>query len=114
MAGRWTAAEDAILAREYPKHGPSWEGWGYVLPGRTKYSIRKRARKLGATGGNALPGASKYSLVNAATGWYAERGGVRVKLCSASMSSAFALARLRELGSGGEGDDPGKSDYKEE
>lgn len=47
--GSWTEGEDAALAREYAGHGPSWEGWRELLPGRSPAAIRNRAQGMGLT-----------------------------------------------------------------
>jgi hypothetical protein len=44
---KWSDSEDRALRVFYPKHGPSWVGWPEVLNGRTKNSIKERARILG-------------------------------------------------------------------
>lgn len=44
---RWSREEDALLATHFPEHGSSWDGWGELLPGRSKHSIASRAIKLG-------------------------------------------------------------------
>lgn len=50
MNGReWTDGEIAALARHYREHGPSWEGWGDVLPGRSTGSIAVKASAMGLT-----------------------------------------------------------------
>lgn len=43
----YTDKEREIVARFYPKHGPSWEGWANLLPGRNTRSITKAASRLG-------------------------------------------------------------------
>lgn len=43
----WTSEEEALLRREYPDRGSSWDGWGELLPGRSELSIRKKASRLG-------------------------------------------------------------------
>lgn len=46
----WTEREDAYLREHFTKRGPSWEGWATLLPGRTMWSIAKRAKSLGIPG----------------------------------------------------------------
>lgn len=41
----WTPEEDRLLCENY-SHGPSWEGWSEILPGRSRDSIKSRAVKL--------------------------------------------------------------------
>ena len=53
MRRPWTKAEDELLRQNLPKHGPSWEGWSRVLPGRTKSAIMARKKKLKVTGPRA-------------------------------------------------------------
>ena len=45
--GPWEAWEDDVVRELYPIHGPSWDRWGEVLPGRTGSSVANRARRLG-------------------------------------------------------------------
>lgn len=42
----WTSEELRRLRVNYPLHGPSWEGWAKVLPGRTPAIIAAKARYL--------------------------------------------------------------------
>lgn len=44
---RWTDEQCAILAEHYKAHGPSWAGWGELLPGRTPGAIREKAKRIG-------------------------------------------------------------------
>lgn len=44
---KWTDDEVRKLKENYPGRGMYWDGWGQVLPGRTAYSIRKKAEKVG-------------------------------------------------------------------
>lgn len=44
---RWTADEDELLRELYPEHGPSWDGWRRVLPTRSRWAVKSRAKKLG-------------------------------------------------------------------
>lgn len=46
-ARRWTDADVAALREHYPVHGSVWDGWADSLPGRTRKSIRGKARLLG-------------------------------------------------------------------
>lgn len=55
MGAKWTGAEDAILIENIAKHGPSWEGWAELLPGRSAGAIKSRKATLGATGVKAKP-----------------------------------------------------------
>lgn len=43
----WGEFEELSLKEFYPRHGPYWDGWGEVLPGRTSSAISSRAQKLG-------------------------------------------------------------------
>lgn len=43
----WTTRQDELLERYYPEHGPSWDGWERLLPGRTCRAIAKQASKIG-------------------------------------------------------------------
>lgn len=43
----WTTGEEDALRRYYPEHGPSWDGWGKMLPRRSRNSISQHACKLG-------------------------------------------------------------------
>lgn len=45
----WSKEETEALRLYYPEHGPSWDGWEELLPGRTQGSIRTRAGLLGLT-----------------------------------------------------------------
>lgn len=47
MGRKWTAEEEAELVKNYPLHRSAWDGWRYVLPGRTRNAIRHRACALG-------------------------------------------------------------------
>lgn len=50
MNGReWTDGELASLVKHYREHGPSWEGWADVLPGRSTSSIAVKASAMGLT-----------------------------------------------------------------
>lgn len=53
MGRPWTKTEDELLRQNLPKHGPSWEGWSRVLPGRTKAAIMARKKKLKIAGPRA-------------------------------------------------------------
>lgn len=44
---RWTADEAKTLARHYPEHGPNWDGWAELLPGRNSNAIRSMAARHG-------------------------------------------------------------------
>lgn len=48
-APRWTPEEDAALAEHYREHGPSWDGWATLLPGRSVTALGRRACQLGLT-----------------------------------------------------------------
>lgn len=50
MGRAWTKAEDDVLRRHMPTHGPSWDGWARLLPGRTGTAIMARKKKLGVAG----------------------------------------------------------------
>ena len=43
---RWTPEEDEALRLHYPLHGPDWEAWKVILPGRTDKAISQRASVL--------------------------------------------------------------------
>jgi hypothetical protein len=43
----WTTSEVETLVESYQFYGPSWDGWGLVLPGRTHRAIREKAYALG-------------------------------------------------------------------
>lgn len=43
----WVPAEDDALTGHYPTHGPVWEGWRELLPGRSARAISARASALG-------------------------------------------------------------------
>lgn len=47
MGRKWTVEEELELAKYYPTRRASWDGWRYVLPGRTCNAIRRRACALG-------------------------------------------------------------------
>ena len=46
---RWTAEEDDLIRRYYPKHGGVWDGWARLMPERcpTENDLHARAHKLG-------------------------------------------------------------------
>lgn len=46
----WTDAEDEILRENIDPHGPWWDGWARLLPGRTPNAISARRKKLGIAG----------------------------------------------------------------
>lgn len=46
-AREWSPADEAALRRLYSVHGPSWSGWGEVLPGRSRGAITIHANALG-------------------------------------------------------------------
>ena len=46
-ATKWSAEEEAALAREYPEHGAAWDGWHELLPGRSYEAIRAKAHSVG-------------------------------------------------------------------
>ena len=46
-APRWTDDEFKTLARHYQEHGPDWDGWADLLPGRNSNSIRSMAARHG-------------------------------------------------------------------
>ena len=58
MGKRWTPEEDELLRKNLPSHGPSWEGWKDILPGRTSGAIQTRKSTLGIKGvrSNSAPG----------------------------------------------------------
>lgn len=60
MRGDWSPAEDAVLMGNCA-HGPSWDGWSELLPGRTRGAISVRASKLGVGMGRGGHGARKWS-----------------------------------------------------
>lgn len=43
----WSDTEDSMIIVYYQKFGPSWVGWGEVLPNRSYRAIKERARRLG-------------------------------------------------------------------
>ncbi|WP_251159362.1 hypothetical protein [Caniella muris] len=45
----WTEGEIGRLKERYPAHGPSWDGWARVLPGRAPAAIAAMARRLRVT-----------------------------------------------------------------
>ena len=46
-APRWTDDEFETLARHYKEHGPDWDGWADLLPGRNSNAIRSMAARHG-------------------------------------------------------------------
>lgn len=46
MSARWTEDEIDVLMRHYCEHGPKWDGWGELLPERTRTSIISKACSL--------------------------------------------------------------------
>ena len=46
-APRWTDDEVKTLARHYREHGPDWDGWADLLPGRNSNAIRSMAARHG-------------------------------------------------------------------
>lgn len=44
---RWSPEEEEILKKNYYEHGPLWEGWEDLLPGRNYTSIANKASLLG-------------------------------------------------------------------
>lgn len=44
---RWTDEEFKTLARHYREHGPDWDGWADLLPGRNSNAIRSMAARHG-------------------------------------------------------------------
>lgn len=46
-ARKWSPADEAALRRLYSVHGPSWDGWDVVLPGRRGRAIATHAQQLG-------------------------------------------------------------------
>lgn len=53
MKRPWTQAEDAIIRAHISEHGPGWDGWASLLPGRSKNAIAARKNKLGLDGPRA-------------------------------------------------------------
>lgn len=47
MGEKYTDADVALLRRYYPEHGPNWDGWHELLPGRSAQGIGHAARKRG-------------------------------------------------------------------
>ena len=43
----WTPEEDEAVRMHYPLHGPNWDGWAALLPGRTPKAVTQRASVLG-------------------------------------------------------------------
>lgn len=43
----WTESEDSAVRAYYADHGPRWDGWAEVLPGRSARAISARAQRLG-------------------------------------------------------------------
>ena len=70
---RWTYAEDRMVRDNYPRHGPSWDGWADVLPHRTKAAIASRAGMLGVTKGPAMV-ATDDDILSAIAAHWDERG----------------------------------------
>lgn len=46
-APRWTDDEFKALAQHYREHGPDWDGWADLLPGRSSNAIRRMAARHG-------------------------------------------------------------------
>lgn len=44
---QWTTRELELLETHYPEHGPSWERWAELLPGRTTKAIALKAHVMG-------------------------------------------------------------------
>lgn len=53
MGARWSHDEDDVLGSWYGSRGFAWSGWwcngGWLLVGRSRGSLRNRARKIGAS-----------------------------------------------------------------
>lgn len=47
MGANWTDEELAALREHYHNHGPSWDGWSELLPGRNKDAIAVMAHRIG-------------------------------------------------------------------
>lgn len=56
----WTEKELEVLRRLYPLYGPSWCGWKDVLAGRSMYSLRTKASKIGVHGPSSRLSWNKY------------------------------------------------------
>ncbi|GJM56203.1 hypothetical protein ATOP_18580 [Granulimonas faecalis] len=46
VPGLGAEGEIGRLKERYPAHGPSWDGWARVLPGRAPAAIAAMARRL--------------------------------------------------------------------
>jgi hypothetical protein len=55
----WSQDEDRILMAHYQEHGPSWDEWESLLPGRSAQAIRMRASRLCLTRDIAPKGEAK-------------------------------------------------------
>ena len=51
----WTPEEDDLLREHLPKHGPGWDGWARLLPGRSRHAIAARKVVLGIAGPRSRP-----------------------------------------------------------
>jgi hypothetical protein len=51
----WTPEEDRVLREHLPKHGPGWDGWARLLPGRSRHAIAARKVVLGIAGPRSRP-----------------------------------------------------------
>ena len=58
---RWTDDELATLEHHYPEHGPNWDGWSNLLPGRTQRAIANKAAKLSVTADTPRGPFGKYT-----------------------------------------------------
>lgn len=47
--GNWSDAERQVIRDNYPAHGPEWDGWDVILPGRTHHAIQMCASRMGVS-----------------------------------------------------------------
>ena len=85
----WTPTEDAII-RENAAMGPSWDGYGLLLPNRTPNAIMSRRQQLGVQferGGarNGSKRSRKKSRPLPDTGWTDEQNDALVR-CAMEMT----------------------------
>ena len=102
----WTRAELDALRRLYPSHGPRWEGWARLLPGRTPDAMAAMAHKLGCPRRrDALRGFSRADAACAARHLraMAEETGRSTSQCALLVSVALAAANERDGNRAGRG-----------
>lgn len=112
MIRPWTEEEIAALREHYPSHGPRWEGWSELLPGRSYSSIASRASVLGAVTRHLSPG--RWSAREDERLVELARSGATARECSdalpgRSLSSVYKRLELLGLGNAAwtEGEDEG-------